>query len=59
MSLVRCEEIATDATAAAVFAEVLSAAGVERIRRNEGALSRYLPTGIRSHRTPPRGGVPA
>lgn len=52
VTLVRREEIATDATAAQVFAEVLSAAGVERIRRNEGALSRYLPTLIRSHPHP-------
>lgn len=46
------EEIATDATAAAVFGEVLSAAGVARVRRNEGALSRYFPTVIRSHPHP-------
>lgn len=52
VTLVRREEIATDATAAQVFTEVLSAAGVERIRRNEGALSRYLPTVIRSHPHP-------
>lgn len=52
VTLVRREEIATDATAAAVFGEVLSAAGVARVRRNEGALSRYLPTVIRSHPHP-------
>lgn len=52
VTLERREEIATDATAAEVFAEVLSVAGVERVRRNEGALSRYLPTVIRSHPHP-------
>ena len=52
ISLVRREETATDATAAQVFGEVLTVAGVERIRRNEGALSRYVPTLLRSHPDP-------
>lgn len=50
--LIRREETATDATAAAVFGEVLTAAGVERVRRDEGALSRYVPTVLRSHPHP-------
>ena len=51
-ALIRREETETDATAAAVFGEVLTAAGVERVRRNEGALSRYVPTLLRSHPHP-------
>lgn len=55
IGLIRQEEIATDTTAAQVFGEVLTVAGVQRIRRNEGALSRYVPTLLRSHRDPAAG----
>ena len=50
--LIRREETESDATAAAVFGEVLTAAGVQRVRRNEGRLSRYVPTLLRSHPHP-------
>jgi Zn-dependent protease with chaperone function len=50
--LMRREESATDAVAAAVFGEVLTPAGVERLCRYEGALSRYVPTLLRSHPRP-------
>ena len=49
VALIRQEETETDATATDVFGEVLTPAGVERIRRNEGLLSGYIPTFLRSH----------
>ena len=49
ISLLRREETETDAAAAEVFGEVLTAAGVERLRRIEGLLTRHLPTFLRSH----------
>lgn len=52
VSLTRREETATDLTAALVFGEVLSLTGVTRLVRDEGALSRCLPTVIRSHPHP-------
>lgn len=52
VALIRREETETDAAAATVFGEVLTPAGVERIRRNEGRLSRYVPTVLRSHPHP-------
>jgi len=52
LALLRREESATDAMAAAVFGEVLTAAGVARLRRREGALSPYVPTVLRSHPHP-------
>lgn len=52
IGLVRREETAIDATAARVFGEVLTVAGVERIRHNKGALSRCVPTLLRSHPDP-------
>ncbi len=52
LALLRREESATDAVAAVVFGEVLTLAGVERLRRREGALSRYVPTVLRSHPHP-------
>ena len=52
VALIRREEAETDATAAAVFGEVLTPAGVERIHRNEGRLSRYVPTVLRTHPHP-------
>jgi hypothetical protein len=52
VALIRREETETDAAAARVFGEVLTPAGVERIRRNEGRLSRYVPTVLRSHPHP-------
>lgn len=48
-TVTRREEVATDATAAAVFGEVLSAAGVRRLRRREGIPARLLPSLLRSH----------
>lgn len=52
LTLQRREETETDATAAAVFGEVLTPGGVDRIRRDEGALSRWVPTLLRSHPHP-------
>ncbi len=52
VALIRQEETETDATATDVFGEVLTPAGVERIRRNEGLLSGYIPTFLRSHPHP-------
>ena len=52
ISLLRREETETDAAAAAVFGEVLTVAGVERLRRIEGLLTRHLPTFLRSHPHP-------
>jgi len=49
LSLLRREETETDAAAAEVFGEVLTVAGVERLRRIEGLLTRHLPTFLRSH----------
>jgi len=51
-TVTRREEVATDATAAAVFGEVLSAAGVRRLRRREGIPARLLPSLLRSHPHP-------
>jgi Zn-dependent protease with chaperone function len=52
VALIRQEETETDATATDVFGEVLTPAGVERIQRNEGRLSRYVPTVLRTHPHP-------
>lgn len=52
ISLTRREETAAEVTATRVFGEVLTVAGVQRIRRNEGALSRYVPALLRSHPDP-------
>jgi hypothetical protein len=52
LALLRREETATDTAAAVIFGEVLTPAGVERLRRREGALSRYVPTLLRSHPHP-------
>jgi Zn-dependent protease with chaperone function len=52
MALIRQEETETDVTATDVFGEVLTPAGVERIQRNEGRLSRYVPTVLRTHPHP-------
>jgi Zn-dependent protease with chaperone function len=49
VALIRREETAADVTAAAVFGEVLTFAGVERLRRGEGALARYVPNVLREH----------
>jgi len=51
----RAEEAGADATAATVFGEVLSAAGVERMRCDEGVLVRYAPTVLRTHPHPAAG----
>lgn len=51
-TVTRREEVATDATAAAVFGEVLSTAGVRRLRRREGIPGALLPTVLRSHPRP-------
>jgi len=51
-TVTRREEVATDATAAAVFGEVLSTAGVRRLRRREGIPARLLPSLLRSHPHP-------
>lgn len=60
IGLIRREETATDATAARVSGEVLTVAGVERLRRNEGALSRYVPKRCRAATpTPPPDAAPA
>jgi len=48
----RAEEAGADVTAAKVFGEVLSVAGVERMRRDEGVLVRYAPTVLRTHPHP-------
>lgn len=48
----RREEVATGATVAAVFGEVLSAAGVRRLRRREGVPGALLPTVLRSYPRP-------
>ena len=52
IALIRREEAAADVTAAAVFGEVLTIAGVERLRRGEGALARYVPSVLREHTHP-------
>jgi len=52
IALIRREETAADVTAAAVFREVLTIAGVERLRRGEGALARYVPSVLREHTHP-------
>jgi len=46
------EKMAADAVAAAVFGEVLTAADVQRLRRREGALARFVPTLLRTHSHP-------
>ena len=51
VALIRREETAADVTAA-VFGEVLTIAGVERLRRGEGALARYVPNVLREHTHP-------
>jgi len=51
-TVTRREEVATDLTAAAVFGEVLSTAGVRRLRRREGISARLLPSLLRSHPHP-------
>jgi len=48
-TVTRREEVAT---AAAVFGEVLSTAGVRRLRRREGIPARLLPNVLRSHPHP-------
>jgi Zn-dependent protease with chaperone function len=52
LAVIRREEAAADVTAATVFREVLSAAGVSRLRRGEGWGSRFVPTLLRSHPHP-------
>ena len=52
VALIRREETAADVTAAAVFGAVLTIAGVERLRRGEGALVRYMPNVLREHTHP-------
>jgi Zn-dependent protease with chaperone function len=52
VALIRREETAADVTAAAVFGEVLTIAGVERLRGGEGALARYVPNVLREHTHP-------
>lgn len=52
IALGRREESATDVTAATVFSEVLTPAGVQRLRRAEGALSGYVPNLLRTHPRP-------
>lgn len=54
LALQRSEEGATDATAAVVFGEVLTPAGVRRVALEEGRFSRWVPAVIRSHDKPGR-----
>ena len=50
--VIRREETAADATAAEVFGEVLTVAGVERLRRKEGAFAELPLAALRTHPRP-------
>jgi len=52
--VVRREETAADATAAEVFSEVLTVAGVQRLRRREGAFGAFAELPLSAVRTHPR-----
>lgn len=53
-AVIRREEIAADATAVEVFGEVLTVAGVQRLRRREGAFGAFAELPLTAVRTHPR-----